>query len=121
VGRAKQGGQDKADLSGQARYSGQGGQSKASQGRWGNAWQDRAVRAWQATRAERSPQMVMLETSEFVMYSLSCYTRSVVSVILSIRNTASSIYAHMFNKCSVIVLLSLAFFNGLEPSIRGSS
>jgi hypothetical protein len=62
--------------------------------------------------------MVMLETSEFVMYSLSCYTRLEDSVILSIKNAASSIYTHMFNKCSVIVLLSLTFFNGLEPSIR---
>jgi hypothetical protein len=66
-------------------------------------------------------QMFMLEISEFVMYNFSYYTRPVVSVILGIRNNTSSIYTPMFNKCFIIVLLSLTFFNVLETSIRGSS
>jgi hypothetical protein len=66
-------------------------------------------------------QMFMLEISEFVMYTFSCYTCPVVSVIFSIRYTTSSLYTHLFNKCSIIFLLSIKFFNGLESPFRGSS
>jgi hypothetical protein len=69
-------------------------------------------------------QMFMLEISEFVMYTFSCNTRPVVSVIFCIRYIryiGSSLYTHLFNKCSIIVLLSLKLFNGLEPTFRGSS